>query len=180
MTVNVGADLHKTQFTVCVPQKRGNGFEQHSTEEGGYQRFLKRVQRWQGAGKEVRIAVESTRSTRYFKNRTEAAGVGAVVINTLKVKADNPGTDGGTEKNQIYALLTGFKKKTVTWRLMQRYEVMKQNKGSGKSIIATARKLAAIIWHILSKDEEFNPLLMIDKRLIKKASSLREVAFQRI
>jgi transposase len=364
MTVNVGVDLHKTQFTVCVPEKRGNAFEQYPTEETGYARFLKRVKRWQSVGKDVRVGVESTGNTRYFKNRMEAAGVGVVVINTLKFKVVNESVNktdkhdaatiaeflakellpesrlcseaseqlrrllkvrttlvrtGVVVKNQIHALLTGYgmkdtkaslqskrgrqrvldalketanglvvqplfetidqleqnvkqiedelekltvgdrmverletipgcgkisawtiraytddikrfgsakkyaayaglvpwvqnsnetvrhgkitkrgpeelrtalvqvvmgirrsKKTTVTWRLMQRYEVMKQNKGSGKSIIATARKLATIIWQILRKGEDFNPLLMVDKNLVKKAASMRKEAVQNI
>jgi transposase len=357
MTVNVGVDLHKTQFTVCVPQKRGTGFAKYPTEEAGYKRFLQRVKKWQVAGKEVRVGVESTGDTRYFKNRMEDAGVGVVVINTLKFKVVNESvkkTDkhdaatiaeflekdmlpesklcsetseqlrrllkvrttlvrtGVTVKNQIHALLTGLgmkdtkaslqskrgrqrvqdalkergnglvvqplfetieqleksvkqiedelekltsgdrmvellrtipgcgkisawtiraytddikrfanskkyaayaglvpwvqnsnetvhhgkitkrgpeelrtalvqvvmgmrrsKKTTAKWRLMRRYEMMKQNKGSGKSIIATARKLATIIWHMLSKDEEFDSALMLDRDLEKKASSMR-------
>jgi len=38
---------------------------------------------------------------------------------------------------------------------------MKQTKGSGKSIIATSRKLARIVFVMLSRREEFNPSLMI-------------------
>jgi hypothetical protein len=68
------------------------------------------------------------------------------------------------------------KKTTLKWRLMQRYELMKQNKGSGKSIIATARKMATIIWSMLSKGEEFDSALMIDRGLTKKAASMAESA----
>jgi transposase len=357
MAVNVGVDLHKTQFTVCVPENGQKTFDVYPTEESGYEAFLKRVKQWQGAGKEVRAAVESTGNTRYFKNRMEAAGVAVVVINTLKFKVVNESVkktdkhDAATiaeflekdmlpesklcserseelrrllkvrttlvraavvVKNQIHALLTAVgmkdtkaslqskrgrqrvldalkeresglvvqplmetidrlgenvkaieaelerltigdrmvellltipgcgkisawtiraytddigrfsgskkyaayaglvpwvqnsnetihhgkitkrgpeelrtalvqvvmgirrsKKTTVKWRLMQRYEVMKQNKGSGKSIIATARKLATIIWTMLSKDEEFDSALMVDRGLMKKAASMR-------
>lgn len=52
---------------------------------------------------------------------------------------------------------------TGTWRLMQRYEHIKKNKGSGKSIIATARKLAEIVWTILSRQEDFNAEKMQQK-----------------
>jgi hypothetical protein len=65
------------------------------------------------------------------------------------------------------------KKKTVTWRLMQRYEAMKKSKGSGKSIISAARKVAGIIWHMLTQDIPFDPALMVDKRLLRKAESMR-------
>jgi hypothetical protein len=57
---------------------------------------------------------------------------------------------------------------------MSRYEFLKRNKGSGKSIIATARKLAMIIWHMLSKGEAFDAERMTDKTLARKAVSMRE------
>lgn len=61
MIINAGVDLHKTQFTVFVIQ----------------------------TGITVRVGVESTGNTRYFKNRMEMAGVEVVVINTLKFKVVN-------------------------------------------------------------------------------------------
>ena len=355
MTINAGVDLHKTQFTVFVKQS-GNQFEQYSTEEDGYKKFHARIQRWKKNGMTVRIGVESTGNTRYFKNRMEKAGAEVVVINTLKFKVVNESVkktdrhDAATiaeflekdmlpesklcseeseqlrrllkvrttlvrtnvvVKNQIHALLTGLGMKdtraslqskrgrqkildtlertgnglvvqplfetinrleenvksienelekltegdrtveilmtipgcgkigawtiraftddvsrfasakkysayaglvpwvqnsnetihhgkitkrgpeelrtalvqlvmgmrrcrsTASWRLMERYTEMKRNKGSGKSIIATARKLSKIIWCMLSSSEEFNPALMIDKKLLKKAESMR-------
>ena len=39
---------------------------------------------------------------------------------------------------------------------MQRYEYMKKNKGSGKSIVAAARKMAEIVWAMLSDKQDFN------------------------
>jgi hypothetical protein len=59
---------------------------------------------------------------------------------------------------------------------MQRYEALKQRKGSGKSIIATARKVAVIIWHMLSKNEEFSLALMQDRKLGRKAETMSETA----
>lgn len=56
---------------------------------------------------------------------------------------------------------------------MERYVEMKKNKGSGKSIIATARKLSKIIWCMLRAEEEFNPDLMVDKKLLKRAETMR-------
>jgi transposase len=37
-----------------------------------------------------------------------------------------------------------LKEKTVSWRLMERYEAMKKSKGGGRTIIAAARKVAVI------------------------------------
>jgi hypothetical protein len=66
-----------------------------------------------------------------------------------------------------------YKKTTVSWRLMRGYEMMKRSKGSGKSIIATARKLACIVWAMLSNDTLFDCALMTDKKLAQKAASMR-------
>ena len=354
--VNVGIDLHKTQFTVCVRGRGGDTFRKYPTTDGGYAEFLKRAAAWQKAGHEVRVGVESTGNTRYFKGRMEAAGIGVTVINTLKFKIVNESVkktdkhDAATiaeflekdmlpeshlctreseqmrrllkvrttlvraevvVKNQIHALLVAegredrkaslqskkgrqvaldalnqwengleaqplietiealagnvkgtegsveklvegdravellktipgcgaicsavirahvddikrfssgkkfaaycglvpwvqdsnemvhhgkitkrgpeelstaiiqvvlgmrrLKKRTLSWRLMERYEVMKKNKGSGKSITAAARKVAVIIWHMLSEGKEFDVSLMVDRKLKKKAESM--------
>ena len=50
---------------------------------------------------------------------------------------------------------------TGEWRLMTDYRAMKTGKGSGKSIIATTRKLARIIFAMLHNREPFNPALMV-------------------
>ena len=47
-------------------------------------------------------------------------------------------------------------KDTSDWRLMQRYVYMKKNKGSGKSIIAAARKMAEIVWALLTEKQDFD------------------------
>jgi transposase len=87
--VNVGIDLHKTQFTVCVRGRGGDKFEKYPTTDEGYRAFLALAAQWQGRGKEVRVGVESTGNTRYFKGRMEEAGIGVTVINTLKMKVVN-------------------------------------------------------------------------------------------
>ena len=45
---------------------------------------------------------------------------------------------------------------------MHRYAAMKEHKGSGKAIIATARKLGKIVWYMLRKDEKSEPLRTTD------------------
>lgn len=44
--------------------------------------------------------------------------------------------------------------------MMQRYEYMKKNKGSGKSIISGARKTAEIVWALLSTKTKFDSTRM--------------------
>ena len=338
--VNVGIDLHKTQFTVCVRSGDGKKFGKYPTTNEGYEKFLEHVGRFRRGKEGIRVGVESTGNTRYFKNRMEDAGIGVTVINTLKLKVVTESVkktdkhDAATiaeflekdmlpesklcsreseqlrrllkarttlvkaevvMKNQIHGLLTAegmedvkgslqskkgrqqvldalnqcknglvaqplfetierleenikgiekglrglvegdrvvellltipgcgeicawtiraytddikrfssekkyasfaglapwvqnsnevvhhgkitkrgpkelrtalvqvvmglrrMKAKTITWRLMERYEAMKQHKGSGRAIIATARKIAVIIWHMLTEDIEFD------------------------
>jgi len=50
---------------------------------------------------------------------------------------------------------------TRNYRIMKQYRALKQHKGSGKAIIAIARKYAEIVWHMLTYNEPFCP----DKQL---------------
>jgi hypothetical protein len=68
--------------------------------------------------------------------------------------------------------LRRLKAKTFTWRFMQRYEAMKKSKGSGRAIIATARKMAVVIWNMLTENVDFNEGLMVDRKLAKKSESM--------
>jgi transposase len=77
---------------------------------------------------------------------------------------------------QVVMGIRRCKKTTLAWRMMERYEAMKRNKGSGKSIVATARKLATIIWHMLSEDAEFDASLMVDRKLAKKSAAMQEAS----
>ena len=77
---------------------------------------------------------------------------------------------------QVVMGLRRMKGKTLRWRLMQRYELMKAAKGSGKTIIATARKIAVIIWRMLSEDVEFEVGKMIDRKLARKSESMSRQA----
>jgi len=357
--VNVGIDLHKTQFTVCVRGRKGDRFAQYPTTEKGYQAFFREAAVWQRKGEEVRVGVESTGNTRYFKSQMEGAGIGVTVINTMKLKVVTESVkktdkhDASTIaeflekdilpksrlcsreseqlrrllkvrttlvraevviKNQIHALLSAegmediksaelqskrgrkrvldalkewehglvaqplletierleenvkeiegelrtltdgdrmvkllmsipgcgeigawtiraytddikrfssakkycayaglvpwvqnsnetvhhgkitkrgprelrtalvqvvmglrrMKAKTFVWRFMQRYEAMKKGKGSGKAIIATARKMATVIWHMLTEEVEFDIVKMVDRKLAKKAEAMRK------
>jgi transposase len=109
--VNVGIDLHKTQFTVCV-RKHGVGsekFHEYSTKPEGYEEFLKQVGRWQKSGRKVKVGVESTGNTRYFKSRMEAAGVKVEVINTLKFKVVNESVNK-TDEHDAATILTFLEK----------------------------------------------------------------------
>jgi transposase len=363
--VNVGVDLHKTQFTVCARRNGEQKFGKFTTQEEGYQEFFAHVSAWQEDGEEVRVAVESTGNTRYFKNRMEDAGLEVKVINTLKMKVVNESVkktdkhDAATIaeflekdmlpeaqlcsreseqlrrllkvrtslvktqtvlKNQIHALISSegleavksgalqskkgrkevlnalnqcenglvaqpllemldrleqnvnsiekqlrtmvkgdrtvellmtipgcgeicswtiraytddikrfanpkkytsfaglapwvqnsnetirhgkitkrgpkelrtalvqvvmglrrMKAKTFTWHLVKRYDLLKQSKGSGKAIIATARKVAVIIWHMLTREEMFKLERVTDPKLAKKAQNMRKTMGEKV
>jgi transposase len=77
---------------------------------------------------------------------------------------------------QVVMGMRRLKAETLEWRLMRRHEALKRRAGSGKSIIATARKVAVIIWHMLSRNEEFNAALMIDGKLKEKAEAMGKTA----
>jgi hypothetical protein len=69
-----------------------------------------------------------------------------------------------------------LKSRTLVLRLMERHEALKKNKGSGKSIIATARKVAVIIWHMLSQGESFDAAQMTGRKLAAKAEAMSRAA----
>ena len=88
MRKGVGVDLHKGQFTeYWGSSETGDGeFARHGTNDSGYRVFESEVLRAIGSGEEVRVAVESTGSAPYFRDRIEQLGVDVVVINTSKFK----------------------------------------------------------------------------------------------
>ena len=93
MTVWIGVDLHKTQFTVHArTESRAETLDQiiqYPTTEEGYGNFLKRIRNLRTRGYDVKIGVESTGNTRFFKSQVEKAGAKVTVINTLKFKVIN-------------------------------------------------------------------------------------------
>jgi hypothetical protein len=62
--------------------------------------------------------------------------------------------------------------KTCAWRLMERYGAMKLSKGSGKTITATAGKMAVIIRDMLTGDAAFDVGKMTDRGLERKSSEM--------
>lgn len=58
---------------------------------------------------------------------------------------------------QVVMGMLRYKKVTGNYRIMHKYQYMKSHKGSGKSIIATARKVSTIIYAILQSGQPFDP-----------------------
>jgi len=61
---------------------------------------------------------------------------------------------------QIVMGMLRLKNSTDGYWLMQKYRTMKEHKGTGKSIIATARKLNTIVYEILKTRKPFDPSRM--------------------
>ena len=93
MTFYIGVDLHKTQFTVHVRNEEKieslNEIRMYPTTEAGYAEFLKRISLYKETGAVVKLAVESTGNTKFFKHQVEKAGAEVTVVNTVKFKVIN-------------------------------------------------------------------------------------------
>jgi len=88
-TINIGVDLHKHQFTNYYLFKDEGFYEKYGTDEKGFNKFKEEIKQILKRGFKVRIAVESTGNTRYFKNEIGKLGVEVLVVNTLKFKVVN-------------------------------------------------------------------------------------------
>lgn len=78
---------------------------------------------------------------------------------------------------QVVLGMVRMKRRTGTYRIMTRYARMKQAKGSGRSIIATARLLSEIMWHMLKNNEPFDETRMTDPQLFRKSIEMQAAAF---
>ena len=85
-TINIGVDLHKHQFTNYYLFKKEGVYRKYSTNESGMTQFKNEIKMMLDKGFKVRVAVESTGNTRFFKNEIEKQGVDVTVVNTLKFK----------------------------------------------------------------------------------------------
>ncbi len=61
-------------------------------------------------------------------------------------------------------------KVTSEWRIIKDYRQRKDDKGSGRAIIALARKITRIVFVMLTKREKFNPDLMYHEQEIKQTA----------
>ena len=59
---------------------------------------------------------------------------------------------------------------TSEWRIIKDYQRRKGDKGSGRAIIALARKITRIVFVMLSRRESFNPKLMRCEELIQQTA----------
>lgn len=89
--MSVGVDLHKSQFTVSyLGEDREIEYgTEYNTGADGYESFCQELRAYKIAGYDVRVAVESTGNTRYFRNQVWKEDVDVLVVNTLKFKVVN-------------------------------------------------------------------------------------------
>ena len=88
MKLSVGVDLHKTQFTVCIlsEDREEIAHSKHLTNKKGYEDFLSTLEAYESEGYEIKVAVESTGNTRFFRNQVTKKGIDVKVVNTAKFK----------------------------------------------------------------------------------------------
>lgn len=66
------------------------------------------------------------------------------------------------------------------YRILDRYDRIKGAKGNGRSIIAVARQLSGIVWHILTEGKPFDEKRMIDPRLRKRSYEMRTAVAEQV
>jgi transposase len=152
----------------------------------GHDRVIELLMTIPGCGKigswTIRAFTDDITRFSSAKKYSAYAGVVPWVQNSNETIHHGKITKRGPEelRTALVQIVMGFrrcKKTTQCFRLMEQYELMRKNKGSGKSIIAAARKLSVIIWRMLRDNEPFNPALMTDTTLGKKVVSMRTSAF---
>jgi transposase len=85
--INVGVDLHKTQFTVCIRQDENEVLQkEYRTGKEGYKAFLQDLKTYSLSKKEIRLAVETTGNVWHFVHVMEPCVGEIKVVNTMKFK----------------------------------------------------------------------------------------------
>ena len=115
----------------------------------------------------VRAYVDDISRFRGYKQFSAYAGLVPWVQNSNARERYGSITKRGPEplRTALVQMVLGMvrnQRLTGAYHLMLRYQVMKVHKGSGKTIIATARKLSKIVWYMLRNDEPFSPIRMTD------------------
>jgi transposase len=77
---------------------------------------------------------------------------------------------------QVVLGMVRNKRRTGAYRMMLQYSRMKPQKGSGRTIIATARKLSEIIWHMLHEGRPFDEARMMSPEIRQKAMEMQAAA----
>ena len=71
---------------------------------------------------------------------------------------------------QVALGMIRLQKQTSEWHLIKDYRRKKEDKGSGRAIIALSRKVARVVFAMLMSGEEFDPELMICKAKMQQTA----------
>lgn len=63
---------------------------------------------------------------------------------------------------------------------MRRYRNIREYKGSGKAIIAIARKMSKLIWTMLTNNEEYDPIKLNNEKIKRIAESMRKKSIKNV
>jgi len=125
----------------------------------------------------VRAYTDDIQRFRGYKQYSSYAGLTPWVQNSNRTERIGSITKRGPEelRTALVQIVLGMvrnKRHTLEYRIMRRYAAMKPHKGSGKTIIATARKLSKVIWCMLRNDQPFDPIRMTDPKLMKLSKEM--------
>ncbi len=113
----------------------------------------------------IRAYTDDIRRFRSAKHYAAFVGVVPYVHNSNENIRHGKITKHGPEllRTAFVQLVMGMRriKQVQDYRLMKRYKALQRTKGSGKAIVATARKLTHIVWHILTYNEPFDASLQM-------------------
>jgi len=129
----------------------------------------------------IRAYVDDIRRFESSKQLAAYAGLTPWVQNSAEREQHGRITKRGpnelrTALVQVVLGMVRNKRRTGAYRIMLKYSQMKPQKGSGRTIIATARKLSEIIWHMLHEGQPFDEARMKSPELRRKAIEMRAAA----
>jgi len=126
--------------------------------------------------------VDDINRFRSYKDFSSYAGLAPWVQSSNTTEHYGKITKRGPEplRTAIVQIVLGMvrSRRTTDYRIMNRYKSMKTHKGSGKTIVATARKLSKIIWYMLKNDTLFDPFKMTDPKIQRIINEMRKEAVE--
>jgi len=128
----------------------------------------------------IRAYTDDVRRFKSAKHYAAFAGLVPWVQNSNDTIRHGKITKRGPEelRTAFVQLVMGMNRLSHTqeYRIMAKYRTMKKHKGAGKAIIATARKMSKMVWHMLTYNEPFNPDLMTDAKLDRVIREMRSTS----
>jgi len=173
-TINIGVDLHKHQFTNYYLCKNEGFSKKFSTNEAGITSFKEEIKMMQEKGFRVKVAVESTGNTRFFKNQIEQLGIKVVVVNTMKFKVVNESVNK-TDKRDAKVIAEFLAKDMLpeVHLSSEKSEKLRRLVGVRKELVKTRVKLKNTIHGmLLSFGIETKAGLLNSQKGLKKAVDL--------